>query len=148
MAVIRADGLVPHVRTAPSFKLDQTNLLLSRVPCQRLGRPSDPLSFSHPLLPSSSSLRTGRFEKHSKHSDRTATTSSQGGRVVRAAERVLYRPGRKDRSLRRKTRSQTQIKRLLGPRGYPSSWQRIRRGGRSRAYPPDGEKRGDGREKG
>lgn len=27
-----------------SFKLDQTNLLLSRVPCQRLERPSDALT--------------------------------------------------------------------------------------------------------
>lgn len=59
-----------------------------------------------------------------------ATTSSQGeGSSRRRAS--CFRLGQ--RTVRgTKTQCQTQIKRLLGLRGYPSSWQRIRRGGRSR----------------
>lgn len=73
----------------------------------------------------------GARERDSKNTRNTRTaTSSQGERERERGSRSRSSCFRLERTVRgAKTWSQTQIKRLLGSRGYPSSWQRIRRGG-------------------
>lgn len=70
----------------PFLKLDQTNLLLSRVPCQRLERPSDSLALKRGDSKNTRNTRAGWLQQVVKAKGRRASCFRLERRTVRSTK--------------------------------------------------------------